>query len=177
MIWFTADTHFGHAAIMRYSERPFVDVDAMDEYLIATWNEHIKPTDTVWHLGDFSLRAPDPYWARLNGHKNIIFGNHDDPKKLTRLAVAGGGVAKEVHNLRNGRQRIFLSHYAHRTWPASHYGTLHLFGHSHGALSRWGRSMDVGVDAIGGYRPISLDEVIEELRFVAPMDDVGRMVP
>jgi len=28
--WFTADMHFGHANIIRYSRRPFASVQAMD---------------------------------------------------------------------------------------------------------------------------------------------------
>ena len=31
----------------------------MDEFLIARWNEKVGPADTVWHLGDFAVRASE----------------------------------------------------------------------------------------------------------------------
>jgi len=57
---------------------------------------------------------------------------------------------------------VVLCHYAMRTWDRSHYGSYHLYGHSHGKLERHGWSMDVGVDCFDFY-PVSLRQVIEEL--------------
>ncbi len=37
--WFTSDTHFGHANIIGLAQRPWVDVDAMGEGLLAAINE------------------------------------------------------------------------------------------------------------------------------------------
>ena len=57
---------------------------------------------------------------------------------------------------------IWLSHYAHRTWPRLHRGDLHLYGHSHGTLPGDSRSLDVGVDC-WGYRPVTLAEIRERM--------------
>ena len=68
--WFTADTHFGHANVIRYCERPFASVQEMDDVLIENWNYIIKPKDTVYHLGDFTLAGKEKandYFSRLNG--------------------------------------------------------------------------------------------------------------
>jgi calcineurin-like phosphoesterase family protein len=37
-IWFTADTHFGHANIIQNCKRPFSSVMKMNEKLIENWN-------------------------------------------------------------------------------------------------------------------------------------------
>ena len=47
MIYFTADTHFDHANIIRFCNRPFATVDEMNDTLIANWNRKVHGNDTV----------------------------------------------------------------------------------------------------------------------------------
>jgi calcineurin-like phosphoesterase family protein len=50
----------------------------MDEAMIKAWNERVKPTDKVYHLGDVVInRKSLKTLARLNGDKVLIRGNHD----------------------------------------------------------------------------------------------------
>ena len=42
MIYYTADTHFGHANVVEMCERPYPDVEAMNEAMIAAWNERVQ---------------------------------------------------------------------------------------------------------------------------------------
>ena len=56
-IWVTSDTHFGHANIIKYCNRPFPDPAIMDKAIIDRHNEVVKPEDTVIHIGDFTLRS------------------------------------------------------------------------------------------------------------------------
>ena len=79
-IFFTADHHFGHENIIKFSERPFESLDHMNEELIKRWNKKIQPGDTVYHLGDMSLGKPDftkEILDRLNGNIHLIKGNHE----------------------------------------------------------------------------------------------------
>ena len=55
-IFYTADLHLGHANIIKYCNRPFKDVDQMNETLIRNWNSRVKPEDTVIHNGDFCFK-------------------------------------------------------------------------------------------------------------------------
>lgn len=82
MIWFTSDTHFSHNNIIRYCDRPFRDVDHMNQVIIDNWNSVVSPEDTVFHLGDVALGQIDKSLAcvsRLNGYKILKLGNHDRP--------------------------------------------------------------------------------------------------
>jgi len=79
-VWFTADLHLGHSNIIRYCDRPFPDVDAMNDGVIGRWNDTVSGTDTVWVLGDVALGPIGPTLAlvgRLAGRKLLIAGNHD----------------------------------------------------------------------------------------------------
>jgi calcineurin-like phosphoesterase family protein len=158
MIHFIADTHFNHANIIHYSQRPFSSVEEMNESLICKWNEAVQPQDTVYHLGDFGFGNIVPILQRLHGTKILLLGDHDNSatkpaarvlfQRQERLAI----VKAEGHH-------IVLCHWCMRVWPQCHYGAWHLFGHSHGALPAIGLSMDVGVDATKLWRPVSLPEV------------------
>ena len=70
-IFFTSDTHFGHGGALGLYRRPFASVPAMNEALVARWNETVGPEDTVWHLGDFAIRQPAiavaEWLSRLHG--------------------------------------------------------------------------------------------------------------
>lgn len=74
-----ADPHFGHANIIRYCNRPFRNVEEMDEKLIKVWNETVTNKDEVFILGDFAFGKEkiSSIASRLNGRKTLIKGNHD----------------------------------------------------------------------------------------------------
>ncbi len=164
-IFFTADTHFGHAGILSdrmHRPRPFSSIEAHDETLIAAWNGRVCPGDQVWHLGDFAYGATADrtrdIFHRLNGVKHLILGNHD-ARRTTRLPWASQQDRAQVAD----RGHTFvLDHYGMRTWNGAHRGVLHLYGHSHGSLPGDGRSLDVGVDC-WAWRPITTPEIIEAL--------------
>lgn len=166
-IFFTSDHHFGHKNIIKFSNRPFESVEEMDETMIERWNEKIKPNDEVYHIGDVALCSPNKLkkiLARLNGKIYLIKGNHEKSaleckdhfewiKDYYELKV-------EDADFHEGRQMIALLHYGMRVWNASHWGTFHLYGHSHGTLpdDPKSRSFDVGVDCHDFY-PLSYEEV------------------
>ena len=78
--FFTSDTHFNHANIIRFCNRPFKDAEQMNEVMIANWNRVIGTDDTVFHLGDFCLGGAVEWTKildRLNGKIYLILGNHD----------------------------------------------------------------------------------------------------
>ena len=82
--WLTSDSHWGHENIIKYASRPFTSVGEMDAYMVQIWNERVRPSDSVYHLGDVTMaRSSDQveWFTRLikslHGHKRLILGNHD----------------------------------------------------------------------------------------------------
>ena len=161
-----ADLHLGHKNVLRHDKRPWVDIAAHDAAMRAECARLGRKNRTLWLLGDIASRTSDleafldeveDHWGKII----LIRGNHDD-----KVAWRQREWFDEAHESRYVRLtpdiKMYLSHYAHRTWRNSHHGAYHFHGHSHGALPRLGRSMDVGAPCVG-YRPICLTECIEQL--------------
>lgn len=164
-VWFTSDPHYYHKNIIRYSKRPYKDVDEMNEALIVNYNSVVRPQDTCYFLGDFGFADQKDLKnvvRRLNGQKTAILGNHDRLKIMLELGF--GSVHQyleiKVPDSEVGMQKIILFHYSMRVWNQSHRGAWQLYGHSHGTLPDDPKllSMDVGVDPCG-YFPISYEGV------------------
>jgi calcineurin-like phosphoesterase family protein len=158
-VFFTADTHFGHAGARALYRRPFASVAEMDAALLANWNAAVGPADEVWHLGDFALhRKPaemEALLSRLHGRKHLVAGNNDGA--ATR-ALPGWASVQPYAEIELEGRGLVLCHYAFRTWRNMGRGWLNLHGHSHGRLQPLPRQFDVGVDA-QGFRPVRLAEL------------------
>jgi calcineurin-like phosphoesterase family protein len=168
--WFTADLHLGHANIIGYSHRPFVDVEHMHASLIEGWNAAVQPDDTVWVLGDVALgRLGDvlPLVESFNGRKLLLAGNHD------RCWAGHGSRAEgwteryldagfaEVHQGQRrvavGDHSLLACHFPYRGDSHDHdryveqrptdTGEWLLHGHVHEKWRQRGRMINVGVDA------------------------------
>ena len=159
--FFTSDTHFGDAPLVQRRRTAFGSVEAHDAALIARWNAVVGPDDAVWHLGDFAAGASRAQcaavFARLNGIKRLVRGNHDTNRVLD-LPWAEPPVENAritVHAADGAPWRLFLSHYPDRSWPGFWRETRHLYGHTHACLPDTSRACDVGADA-WDYRPVDL---------------------
>ena len=179
-IFFTSDTHFGHAGIIEWLGRPFADVKSMDDGMVAIWNAVVSPRDTVWHLGDFALGPRGTaarVFRRLNGSIHLVKGNHDGDDVVKGCAWAS------VHNMASQRVdgvKLTLSHYPMLSWPGSSHNrdgrvaSIQCHGHVHGtpANSRLPHAdpcrVDVGVD-MHAYAPIAAEAVVAGVRMAVEM--------
>ena len=174
--FFTSDTHFGHANIIKYCARPSENTEEMDKVLIENWNAKVPKDGIVYHLGDFAWGSIS-YWERireqLNGEIILIFGNHDDHfldnKRIYKLF-------KEVTPQKKvwfDKTCVYMNHYPFLCFGGSYKGlgaTWQLFGHVHSnSRSKEGldhkrlvncfpTQYDVGVDN-NNFTPISFDEL------------------
>ena len=84
-VFLVSDTHFGHTGVCRFVRndgvtklRPWDTAEEMDEFMVKAWNERVRPTDKVYHLGDVVInRKALGIMRRLNGDKVLIRGTHD----------------------------------------------------------------------------------------------------
>jgi hypothetical protein len=76
-IFFTSDTHFGHAGALALYRRPFASVAAMDEGLVERWNE----TGSARGRGLASRRFRHPRIGRARGRS---------PRPAPRPEASGG---------------------------------------------------------------------------------------
>lgn len=173
MKYYTADLHLGHENIIRYCNRPFASVEEMDEAMVANWNARVTSNDDdVYVVGDIAFRnakSLSGYLERLNGRIHLIWGNHDSNQTRKLPIWASSSPYAEI---KDGGEHLILCHYGMRVWNGSHYGSFHLYGHSHGTLPAQGRSLDVGVDC-WDFRPVTLPEIKERLTELGLIDDYG----
>lgn len=171
MIWFTADTHFGHENILRLAGRPWDEVAAMNRDLVAGINSCVKPSDELYVMGDFSFRISKEEAAELRGqilckHVHLVPGNHD--RDWTKPDFPDTFLVEPpLCQVRYAKRRFILCHYPLCEWNGMGQGAIHVHGHIHtqgDAYNRWNRDLgfyryDVGCDA-NRYRPVSADELI-----------------
>jgi calcineurin-like phosphoesterase family protein len=183
--WFTSDTHYFHTNIAgpkvsswKNGYRNFNSVHEMNDTLIKNINDCVKEDDILYHLGDWSFGGPHNiyYFRKSLICKNIhlILGNHDqyivnkDIKMIDSFfnPYSLFSSVGDVFTGYIGKNKFHLSHYAHRIWPGSHKGNIHLYGHSHGNTPDFGKSMDVGVDCHPEFRPFHIDEILKKMEKV-----------
>ena len=165
-LWFTSDIHFQHQNILRLTQRPFSDINEMNETIIANFNSVVSPDDMLYILGDVNFKGnADKLIPRLNGRKVLVLGNHDkdyDPSAFEEICMI-----KEINAPIGGRNyRFVLCHYPFAEWNGFYKGAIHLHGHQHNkadyneaqraaGLLRY----DVGVDA-NNFMPVSAEQIV-----------------
>lgn len=130
--FYIADTHFGHANVIRFDDRPFQTIEEHDETIIANWNSVVQPDDHVYILGDFAFKNENDvsdYTRQLNGHLHLIRGNHDKRTPEYEKCFESVDDVLSVSDVANGiKQTVVLCHY----WmPFIGRKKIMLYGHTH----------------------------------------------
>ncbi len=145
-----SDTHFGHAGVCRFTHpddpevklRPWSDPDEMDTEMIRRWNDRVRPSDKVYHLGDVVInRKALPTLHRLNGDKVLIRGNHDifsDEEYRTYFREL------RAYHVLNG---MILSHIPVHEASLGRFG-VNIHGHLHASRVKRARGVDAKTGAV-----------------------------
>lgn len=172
MIYYIADTHFGHANIIRFCNRPFATVEEMNQFMINNWNRRVNPDDYVYIVGDFAYRSSvsvPQIVKSLNGHKHLITGNHDhswlENENVKNLFES----VSHMEIINDSGRRVVLCHYPLMTWSGEKKGAYMVFGHIHNHTSDlpfWSfianndHLLNAGAD-INNFTPVTLNELIK----------------
>lgn len=171
MIYFIADMHFHHENVIEFSHRPYKTVDEMNKQLIKNWNSVVaSPKDKIYILGDFLYRGTgeqaNAILKQLQGKKFLVKGNHEQYLKDKAFDLSLFEWVKDYHTLKYYKRKFVLFHYPILEWDGYFRVAIHLYGHVHDTQTSHfdsisgPRAVNVGADMIG-YKPISIDEVME----------------
>lgn len=161
MQYLISDTHFNHTNVIKYCNRPFVNTEEMNNYLIKQWNSVVKDDDTVYFLGDFCLgnrQTVIELGKQLNGHKILIMGNHDRVTKTAFIDAGFEEVYKKPTVFKFGNSELLLSHA-----PVYDTDYNNVCGHVHDMNINDKKHFCVCVEQIN-YTPIELEKVLEYFR-------------
>lgn len=172
-IWKYWDTLVGDIEISE--ERA---ISLMNERFIALYNEKVAKKDTVYILGDFSfggLEETMKCFHKMNGHKNIIYGNHDaTARKIVCWQSASDikflNFKKNVYSFLDENFLVSLCHYPIVSWERKIHGAVMLHGHCHNHIDEYNKQskelrLDVGID--GPKFIWSLEDVYEYMKSIA----------
>lgn len=170
--FFTSDLHFGHNNILKYENRPFKDINEMDNQLIRNWNAVVGKNDEVYILGDVSFHK-DPHKTlnilrKLNGRKYLILGNHDKQIiKDSKLREQFEWV-QDYSKITIDGIKVVMFHFPIQVWDERHHNAIHLYGHIHSNVGKHimeydiPNSYNVGID-VNNYTPVSFEEILRKL--------------
>lgn len=171
-IWLTSDTHFNHDKDFIWKPRGFTNVNEMNEAILEKWNQTVKESDIIYHLGDVMM-GTDFAWAlknlsKLKGKKYLAFGNHctDNKIKFYREHC----FFEEInmgYRFKKSKLVLILSHYPQ--YVANHEDkqpVWSIHGHTH-QTTNFNENLfhcyHVGVDS-HNCMPVNLEELVLEIK-------------
>lgn len=174
--FYTADWHLNSQQVLKLYNRPFPNVEYMNEVLISMCNLFAKKDDIVIHIGDLCCYGPDRgvEGDKTNPNKFIdklystfvnLEGNHDKTNKVK-------SIGKCIRTTLGPFTDVSIGHY-----PSTHKeaagtflpGDIHLCGHVH---DKWKYLIDkdnqvlninMGID-VWSYKIVEEDKLINFIR-------------
>ena len=153
----------GHANIIEYCNRPFSNINEMNEEMIKRWNSVVKKGDKVWHLGDFGFGSKKQIAnvvSKLNGRIFLILGNHDNH---TPQWYRDAGVKEVYDHPIIIKDFIILSHAPQPFICDSRTPYVNFFGHVHDSkmFETYGPRHFCACVERHDYKPVNIEEVIK----------------
>ncbi len=167
MTYLISDLHFDHENVIEYCNRPFADVEDMNQTLLTNWNRVVSEDDEVIFGGDLtisgSVSAFLEWIDQLQGEIIFLVGNHDDVvfRNLDRVHIY------DHYQLQYGDYEFYCTHRPEdipRNW--SGWG---IHGHHHNNhleefpfLDPKSRRVNISVEVLS-YEPIHIETLVQYL--------------
>ncbi|MCQ2772560.1 MAG: metallophosphoesterase family protein [Bacilli bacterium] len=176
MIYYISDIHFNDQRIFDKCNRPFRDLNDFKEAMIKNWNAKVGEQDDIYVLGDIAEDSDSSsleVFRLLNGKKHLIVGNHD-----TNLleAIKESAIFESIDYIsliNDSGRKVCICHYPLMDWMEFNRNGMLVYGHIHNKTASNGAAYaqikdyykdkpayNCGVD-VTGYKPVTLDEMIE----------------
>ena len=161
--WIWSDLHLGDPSMTAAWNRPFRDVEEMNQHLLREWTGRVHPGDTIICLGD--VAHPDAWRDRrlvldvrsCPGERILVLGNHDTDTDGLREA---GFESMWPAALYDGDPPLALTHAPLRRVPMT---AVNVHGHLHRNEAPSRRHFNVSVERTD-YAPVGLIWVLEQAR-------------
>jgi len=159
-IYVWSDLHFFHKNIIKYCERPFPNVQLMNECLIEHYRNNVTKNDISIWVGDVGFANDNDInelLMRCEGYKILILGNHDfNHGKLKHLDF------DEIHSIYHlnsfGIDFVF-THFPMNNLPLPY---INIHGHIHNNEPNNGPLQQINVSCeVLNYKPIQLIELVK----------------
>lgn len=159
--YFIADLHFGHEKIIQMCNRPFKDINDMEQKLIENWNKKVNDEDTVYILGDFCFKMSKQdaikILNQLKGKKVLVKGNHDKYAGQRDFDKCFEKVC-DYCQVNEDKLQIILSHYPIIDYAGMYYGAKMIYGHIHNKYVPHKDMYCASVECIN-YEPVTWAEI------------------
>lgn len=168
-IYVTGDEHFSHHYILTYENRPYKNMNLMEQGIIDKHNQIVKPNDKVIHVGDFiPFLGPDRkhYFTKImkkyqgHGIHHLVLGNHDEAPFEFYLNIGFVSVHSAMWFNYKGFRFVVVHDPAKYIAIPKKENQIILCGHIHSLFKIIKNVINVGVD-VWDYKPVSLDNIIK----------------
>lgn len=160
-IWFVSDVHYNHENMIKICNRPFNNVEEMNQYIISQYKSLVKPEDILFDLGDMIWKeSPDHIkeFKKVSPERSYkVLGNHD--KQENYFSGAYGKTWRTISDTldviikyRGEDIQVNMCHFPIIDWNHRFRGSWGIHGHVHGNLDEFNEKsgelrLDVGFDS------------------------------
>lgn len=162
-LYFIGDLHLDHTNIIKYCKRPFNSTNEMNNYIVDTWNNCIKESDTIIFLGDLAFgresRTTDYWLSKLNGKIIFLKGNHDKSKTITIF---------DSLILNHKQYKFYITHNPVNVPSSWKNWVIHGHEHNHNLkdfplINKEKKRINVSAELLN-YKPLKIDVLIKLIK-------------
>lgn len=142
----------GIKKILDFTNRPYKNVEEMEEAFLDYYEKTLSKKDTLYLLGDICFYNHQDFLDKLfkalpTNDVHLIAGNHD-PSKVRKYHKWKS--VSDYKEIKVDKKLYILCHFPIESWRNQTHGAIHLHGHTHGNISHSinyiRNRLDVGYD-------------------------------